>query len=128
MQSLRERLIQQGNIRPKCADDSAFEGNQRYLRNTQDKVLKILQDIHRLQENFKKINEINDVFRKEFKGLSLNDFFQKSNCSYSDLLRYVNLHRVLENLINKKEKFSDVFSVIRTGFFFAFKENMRNTP
>ncbi|MGE8450001.1 MAG: hypothetical protein ACN6OP_05110 [Pseudomonadales bacterium] len=51
-----------------------------------------------------------------------------AKCGYFRLLSYLNLFRVIKNLVKRKKNSSTMILVIRTGFFFAFKENMKNTP
>jgi hypothetical protein len=125
MNALRDQLIQNGSVVPSTnADQQRVQGIGIAIGSTREKVLKVIESI----EKFKSISEFSRAIDRCFSGISISDFFQKSCCSYSDLLRFLNLHRVLENLIKRREKSSDEASIVRTGFFFAFKENMRNTP
>lgn len=137
-ESLRERLIREGKIVP--AIDSSSENVQntaekrRQLAEDLDKVCLILETLPLGKLRREKIynlylktlyiyenllffnkNEIDEIH----KNVTFDYFFALS-------LKYLKfIYCTLKNL----DKFlSNKVSVLRSGFFFAFKESMKNTP
>ena len=126
MQSLRERLIKEGSIIP-SQSNAAISQNfiselASDIKDRLERILSILSESRkRISSLGKYIKEIAD----KFYGF---DLASKSPCSYFSLLSFLNLHRILEVFIKNQDKKIGSFLVVRFGFFFAFKENMKNTP
>lgn len=129
MQSLRERLIQEGSIKPKNSESNQSKSNQLVLKTTQDKVFTILESYYSISELDKKLARFFALLEESLGGTSQIDGTPNAGvCNYASVLEFLNIYRLLKNLIKNNNIFTKVVSVVRTGFFFAFKENMRNTP
>lgn len=129
MQSLRERLIQEGSITPEKSESTKSEANRLVLKATQDKVLAVLESCYLNSELNREFARFFALLEKSLgKISSVGDALNKEVCNYASVLVFLNIYRLLKNLIENNNIFIKVVSVVRTGFFFAFKENMRNTP
>lgn len=137
-ESLRERLIREGTIIP--AMDLSLEALEvaaeelRKLAEEIGQVSLLLDDssLSKARRNYihdhylKALRYYEDLFHsKEYEtgethsNLVLNYFYALS-------IKHLN---VINCALRSAEKFlSNRVSILRSGFFFAFKENMKNTP
>lgn len=126
MQSLRERLIQEGSIVPSQANSAISQNSINawtdVIKERMKKIFSLLSDVKKKFAAFVKCIQ---TFANKFSEF---DFESKSDCGHFRLLGILNLHRILEVLLKRQDKRIRNSLVVRTGFFFAFKENMKNTP
>ena len=126
MQSLRERLIQEGSIVPSQANPAIVRNPLSELADDlKEKLAKVFAAFAEVRKKFAVFQKYIQAFKENFSEI---DLASKSGCSYYSLLSFLNLHRILEVLLKHQDKKLGEFIIIRTGFYFAFKENMKNTP
>ncbi len=126
IQSLRERLIQEGSIVPSQSNPAIVQNSFSELADViKEKLAKFFAVTAEAEKRFSEFQKYLKSFRDIFSEI---DLASKSGCSYYSLLSFLNLHRILEVLLKHQDKKLGDFIIIRTGFFFAFKENMKNTP
>lgn len=126
MQSLRERLIQEGSIVPSKENAvTSLNPISELADAIKEKLAKVFAVIAEAGKRFAAFAKSIQAFKEKFSGF---DLVSRSGCSYFNLLNFLNLHRVLEVLVKHEDKRFGDFLIVRTGFFFAFKENMKNTP
>lgn len=126
MQSLRERLIQEGSIVPSHENAA---NSQNTIGRLADAIREQLEKIYSVflesRKKFSTLEKYIQAFEDKFHGF---DPISRSGCSYFSLLGFLNLHRILDVLVKHQDKRIESFLFVRVGFFFAFKENMKNTP
>ena len=126
MQSLRERLIQEGSIVPShenaANSQNAIGGLADAIREQLEKIYSVFLES---RKKFSTLEKYIQAFEDKFHGF---DSISRSGCSYFSLLGFLNLHRILDVLVKHQDKRIESFLFVRVGFFFAFKENMKNTP
>jgi len=126
MQSLRERLIQEGSIVPSQENATISLNPISELADAiKEKIAKVFEAIKEAGKRFAAFAKSLQAFKEKLFGI---DLVSRSGCGYFSLLSYLNLHRILEVLLKHEDKRLGNFLIARTGFFFAFKENMKNTP
>lgn len=127
---MRERLIREGKIVP--ATDSM---------DSQSMHQQVYESIKKLTELFeedflKKIREkfIRDNYLKALEYFNYADESELSDSGRKVVINYyfalsVKHLKIIDSTLNSFGKFlSSRVSILRSGFFFAFKENMKNTP
>lgn len=126
MQSLRERLIQDGTIVPS-------DKNVVHLKRAAHEVIEFLKE--KIAKTFAFFQELGQKFSAYAEAIKRykDDFYDAYSvahlgCSYFSVLKFLNIFRSLNVLINKEQRSFNKSGIARTGFFFAFKENMKNTP
>ncbi|MBF5005333.1 hypothetical protein [Diaphorobacter caeni] len=126
MQSLRERLIQEGSIVPSHENAANSQNSISELVDAiKGKLEKVFSVLLEAGKKFSALEKYIQAFADRFSGF---DLISRSGCSYFSLLGFLNLHRILEVLVKHQDKRIGSFLFVRAGFFFAFKENMKNTP
>ncbi len=126
MQSLRERLIQEGSIIPSQENANMSPNPIGDITDAiKDRLEKIFSVLSEVRKNFSSFGKTILALEEKFADFELTS---RSVCSYFSLLGFLNLHRLLEVLVKHQDKRTKSFLVVRAGFFFAFKENMKNTP
>ncbi|MDP2095000.1 MAG: hypothetical protein Q8K50_14085, partial [Hydrogenophaga sp.] len=113
MQSLRERLIQEGSIVPSQANAAISQNPSSELAETikekLEKIFSVLSEArNRLSAFAKSIQEFADKF-------SRFDLASRSCCSHFRLLGFLNLHRILDILVKHQDKRIRNFIVVRAG-------------
>jgi hypothetical protein len=131
LHSLRNRLIMEGHIVPSLSTQLAEKTFEviASLRDKIDRMLARMEADRKLSENLREayLNyaiAVRDGFGSSFKDGVADEI----KCSYFRLLSFLNLFKILEGLIRRKKNHSRKIILVRCGFFFAFKENMKNTP
>src|SRR5690606_26027619 len=110
-------------------NSESTESNRLVLKATQDKVLALLESCYSNREFDREFARIFYLLEKSLGKLSpVGDGLNKVFCNYASVLIFLNIYRLMKNLIKNNNIFIKFASIVRTGFFFAFKENMRNTP
>lgn len=126
MQSLRERLIKEGSIVPNQENAFISEKSISELAGSiKDKIEKFFSFLSGSRKKFSALEKYIQEFTDRFSGI---DLVSKSDCSYFSLLGFLNLHRILDVLVKNQDRRVGSFIFVRAGFFFAFKECMKNTP
>lgn len=136
-ESLRERLIREGKIVP--AMDAAASPSREMtaherLLETIKKLNEILGDnyLEKYREKFirdnylKAIKYFNDSFSTDESEVSVSN--EKVVANYYFALSVKHLKIISSALDSFKKLLSNKVAILRSGFFFAFKENMKNTP
>lgn len=131
-ESLRERLIREGKIIP-AADSTAGSSYSRsvhlfrlvsaLLESTEHQILDASSFRSRLIRAYRYINDVLDLEDSKDDLSSkpvLVDYF------YALCIKHIKI--ILSALDNSRKCLSNKVSILRSGFFFAFKENMKNTP
>lgn len=137
-ESLRERLIREGKIVP--AMDSSLDSlhiaaeELSKLAEDLDKVCLLLDDIsltkarrNYIYENYlKALRYYEDLFHSEESEIGASHSNVVINYFYALSVKHL---KVIDCALRDVERFlSNRVSILRSGFFFAFKENMKNTP
>ena len=126
MQSLRERLIQEGSIVPNQANPAIVRNPLIELADAlKEKMAQVFAVIAEAGKKSVALEKYLQAFKERFSGI---DLVSKSGCSYYSLLSFLNLHRIIEVFLKHQDNKIGDLLIVRTGFFFAFKENMKNTP
>lgn len=131
-ESLRERLIRAGKIIP-AADSTAGDSYSppvklfmlvsALLESTEHKKLDASSFRSRLIRAYRYINDVLDLED------SKDDLSSKPvlvDYCYALCIKHIKI--ILSALDNSRKYLSNKVSILRSGFFFAFKENMKNTP
>lgn len=97
MQSLRERLIQDGSITPKNSESTKSESNRSVLKSTQDKVLAVLESFYSNRDLERQLSRINSFFEEYLRKTStFGDALNKVFCNYASVLKFLNVYRFLK--------------------------------
>lgn len=137
-ESLRERLIREGKIVP--AMDSSLDSHH----IAAEEIIKLAEDLEKaclllenisltkarrnyIYENYiKALRYYEDLFHSEESGISASHSNVVINYFYALSVKHL---KVIDCALRDFEIFlSNKVSILRSGFFFAFKENMKNTP
>lgn len=131
-ESLRERLIREGKIIP--AADSTSSGAYSPSAKLFMLVSAILQSSERKESETRSIKShlikifryVNDVLDLEDSKDDLNSKTVLVDYCYALCVKRIKI--IISALDDSRKFLSNRVSILRSGFFFAFKENMKNTP
>lgn len=117
--ALRARLIKQGLIKPSSQTENLIDIAREKLCSLRERYLYEAED---------RISYLEEALRIIY-GIHIDNVVKiKIDYSIHLILKKIsNLENSLAKDFNLKSKFRE-FSILRSGFFFAFKENKKNTP
>ncbi|MBB2775738.1 UNVERIFIED_ORG: hypothetical protein HNP28_001026 [Comamonas terrigena] len=134
-ESLRERLIREGKIVPAKNESEIFnnindeikyyldlyEVKVECVKNLRREYVQLINRVHRLAEMF--LEEANSVDNSESERKNKNLVV-----AYLRILSLTSLKSIDRLVFILFKNLSEQVAILRSGFFFAFKENMKNTP
>lgn len=129
LQSLRNRLIREGSIVPDLGSQLAQKASE-IVASIKEKIDNTLARMSASQDLADSLQRAYLLYQKALKRSFgyIGDGENEKRCSYFNILSFLNLFRIIEGLLKRKKNYSERIILARDGFFFAFKENMKNTP
>lgn len=134
-ESLRERLIREGKIVPAKNESENFNNINdeiKYLMDLYDFKIESSKNLRpAYTQLIARVYREAELFSDEADAVENSDLERKNKnliVTYLRILSLTSLKSINRLAFTFFKNLSEKVSILRSGFFFAFKENMKNTP
>lgn len=134
-ESLRERLIREGKIVPAKNESENFNNINDEIKHYMDLYDLKIESFKNLRSEYVQLiaraYRIAELFSEEADSVENSDLESKNKnlvVAYLRILSLTSLKSIGRLVFILLKNLSEQVAILRLGFFFAFKENMKNTP
>lgn len=134
-ESLRERLIREGKIVPAKNESENFNNINDEIKHYMDLYDLKIESFKNLRSEYvqliARVYRVAELFSEEADSVENSDLERKNKnlvVAYLRILSLTSLKSIGRLVFILLKNLSEQVAILRSGFFFAFKENMKNTP
>lgn len=132
---MRERLIREGKIVPAKNESENFNNINDEIKHYMDLYDLKIESFKNLRSEYVQLiaraYRIAELFSEEADSVENSDLESKNKnlvVAYLRILSLTSLKSIGRLVFILLKNLSEQVAILRLGFFFAFKENMKNTP
>lgn len=132
---MRERLIREGKIVPAKNESENFNNINDEIKHYMDLYYLKIESFKNLRSEYvqliARVYRIAELFSEEADSVENSDLESKNKnlvVAYLRILSLTSLKSIGRLVFILLKNLSEQVAILRLGFFFAFKENMKNTP